>query len=655
MFEFIDDRQEAKDTFVSRKGQPSGTLHFAGGQVAAGPAIEPAAAANDGRIGQRVHSFRLLKELGSGGMGTVYYAEHEVIGSRAAVKILHPTLAADADLVRRFFTEARAVNRIAHENVVKIFDLVRSDDGGYCLVMEYLDGRSLNELCGAPCPAEVALHILEQICDALAAVHDQGIIHRDLKPANIFLIKRGEDSHFVKLLDFGIAKLLSADAQHPGTLHGMWLGTPDYMAPEQFREGSVDARSDLYSVGIIAYQLATGRLPFTGKSPAEVLLAHVQRDAVPPSEVEPSVPRPLSELVMRLLAKDPGLRFQTAREVRDALTKLRRSLKAPGARALAPTPAPVDAAPARRVHARVVGNGIKAMRGECRDLSRASFYLCSEPPFPAAMSDVGVVLEFPEGELACTGRVVSHVSVEQAAQWKRPPGFGVQITDQSPSFRDALEKLMRGERPAPPVNLAPEGADNRALEPIVEEYRRKILGDHYRVLGLAHDVDFDHVRIAAREARKALDAARVQPMSSRQRAVIEAGIEHVHRALQVLGTPARRVEYDGQVRNFRGVARCLAAGLTVTELENARRNFFKEARPAEANAAVHAMSGEAHAKTQALQEAVNAYERALHADPLNLGYQQRYWALKNKLKQQPAPEPSDSQVSWLDAGCKRTI
>ena len=658
MFDLGDDKQDVKDTVLRRQNEPSGagTLLYAGGNSAVTPTLTPNPAPVTSRIGQRIHSFRLLKEIGSGGMGTVYLAEHEMIGSRAAVKILHPALAADADLVRRFFAEARTVNRIAHENVVKISDLVRSDDGAYCLVMEYLEGRSLAEFCGSPMPPELSLHLLEQICDALAAVHAQGVIHRDLKPANIFLISRGEDPHFVKLLDFGIAKLLAGDGQHPGTLHGMWLGTPDYMAPEQFREGTVDARSDLYALGVIAYQLVTGRLPFTGKSPAEVLLAHVQRDPVPPSEVVPEVPRAISELVLRLLSKDPALRFQSATEVKIALRGLRKAMPHEVRRPYTPTPVPI--ATPRRAHARIVG-GVQPTRGEVRDLSRNGFYLCAAPPFPAVMSDVGIVLEFPEGELACTGRVVRHVTPEQATQWKMPAGFGVQLTDNSPSFRDALEKLMRGERPAPPVNAAPEGADNRLLEPLVEDYRRKIIGDHYRVLGIANDADFDHVRIAAREAKKALEAARAKPMSSRQRAVIEAGVEHVGRALQVLGTPPRRVEYDAQLRNYLGVARCLAAGLTVTELENARRRFLSDLRPGEGNAAVHAVTAESYAKTEAWQEAVNAYERALHADPLNLGYQQRYWALKNKLKAAPAAqvpqrEQHDSPVYWIDAGGKRT-
>ncbi|MFZ5443681.1 MAG: serine/threonine-protein kinase, partial [Myxococcota bacterium] len=228
----------------------------------------------DGIVGTTLGSFRITKVIGRGGMGTVYLGEHTVIGSRVAIKVLQEKLAADEGLVARFYAEARAVNLIGHENIVNIFDMNVVPPNRYYLVMEYLEGKPLNYLMTQPVPAAISIPILVQVCDALQAAHDAGIVHRDLKPENIFLIKRGRTENFVKVLDFGLAKLLDPERSSTNTAVGLIVGTPEFMSPEQANSAPVDGRSDVYSLGCISWLLATGRLPFPQRGLTDLLVAH---------------------------------------------------------------------------------------------------------------------------------------------------------------------------------------------------------------------------------------------------------------------------------------------------------------------------------------------------------------------------------------------
>src|SRR5256885_5036029 len=200
-------------------------------------------------------------------MGSVYMAEHPVIGSRVAIKFLHQQCAADKKIVDRFFNEARAVNVIGHDNILKILDLNVTQDNRHYFVMEFLYGKPLQDLAepGTPVPLEVQGPILLQLCEALHAAHEQGIIHRDLKPDNVYLTIHKGRKNFVKLVDFAIAKLTDVLGQSTGkTQTGMVMGTPAYMSPEQAggMTSKIDGRSDIYSLGCMTFQMATGRLPF---------------------------------------------------------------------------------------------------------------------------------------------------------------------------------------------------------------------------------------------------------------------------------------------------------------------------------------------------------------------------------------------------------
>ncbi|WP_254625035.1 protein kinase [Myxococcus sp. CA051A] len=285
-----------------------------------GPAPRPrcpvASEEADPLVGARLGSFRLVRRLGRGGMGTVYLGEHVSIGSRVAVKVLHEHLAMYPELVQRFHAEARAVNVIGHENIVSIFDLNAGPPRPY-LIMEYLDGAPLSAWVGTPLPAPAVVSVLSQVCDALQAAHLSGIVHRDLKPDNIFLVRRGRGTPFVKVLDFGIAKL--ADANMPQTHAGIIVGTPEYMAPEQSLSRRVDGRADLYALGVIAYQLVTGRLPFEDEGLTAQLVAHQMRAPPPPRSVHAAVPVALERVILRTLAKAPEERYTTAAILRAAL------------------------------------------------------------------------------------------------------------------------------------------------------------------------------------------------------------------------------------------------------------------------------------------------------------------------------------------------
>jgi hypothetical protein len=271
-----------------------------------------------------VGQYRLSQKIGEGGMGVVYVAEHTLLGRLAAVKLLLPALSQNREIVARFFNEARAATAIRHPGIVEVYDFGYSPDGSAYIVMEYLQGESLAARARrGRISYRSALAITRQIAGALAAAHGKGIVHRDLKPDNVFLVPDAEvpGGERIKLLDFGIAKLAADPSQSMQQLTqtGAVMGTPTYMSPEQCRGVSVDARSDLYSLGCMLFELCTGRPPFVGEGFGDVLAAHIHLP--PPSVVSiaPDVPAPLDLLVRRLLAKDPAQRLGSAEEIIHAI------------------------------------------------------------------------------------------------------------------------------------------------------------------------------------------------------------------------------------------------------------------------------------------------------------------------------------------------
>jgi serine/threonine-protein kinase len=301
-------------------------------------------------IGGTVGNYVVEKKIGDGAMGIVFQATHPSIGKRVALKVIHAELATNEEMLSRFFNEARAVTQIGHHNIVDVQDFGQTPDGDSFIVMELLEGRGLSAAMTAAngaMPIERALHIAKQIADGIEAAHARGIIHRDLKPDNIMLVNRGGDSDFVKILDFGLAKLTGPSTMSHKTKTGTLLGTPHYMAPEQAEGKKIDHRVDVYALGCILFQLVTGRVPFPGEGFGEVLVKQLREPPTLPSRLNPLVPPSVEKIILHALAKRPEFRFSTMEAFKIALdnpAKFERQLESAdviNATPSEPMPAPV--------------------------------------------------------------------------------------------------------------------------------------------------------------------------------------------------------------------------------------------------------------------------------------------------------------------------
>jgi len=263
-------------------------------------------------IGRTIGNYVVRDKIGEGGMGVVFRAEHPHINRRVAIKVLHPGADRNPEVVHRFFNEARAATEIRNEHIVEVLDFGTLPEGMPYLVMEWLDGESLGSLLRTAhkLPLAQAAMIMSGIARALRAAHGKGVVHRDLKPDNVFLVRRDGEPDLVKVLDFGIAKLLATGmpVQYQ-TQTGAIIGTPAYMSPEQCRGAKeIDHRTDVYALGVIGYQMLTGRLPFAADALGELLLKHLTETPPPADSLEPSVPGPVSQILARALEKEPEKR-----------------------------------------------------------------------------------------------------------------------------------------------------------------------------------------------------------------------------------------------------------------------------------------------------------------------------------------------------------
>jgi serine/threonine protein kinase len=253
--------------------------------------------------------YLIIRKLGSGGMANVYLAADQELGRRVAIKILDDRHARDEQFVERFRREAQNAAGLSHPSIVSIYDRGEAE-GTYYIAMEHVEGRTLKELLVArgPSPLGIAIDYTRQILSALRFAHRNGIVHRDIKPHNVIVDGEGR----VKVMDFGIAR---AGAASQMTEAGSIIGTAQYLSPEQARGAPVDQTSDLYSTGIVLYELLTGSVPFTGETPVEIAMKHLSQAPVAPSAHRPEIPRDLDYVVLRALAKDPGDRYHSAEEM----------------------------------------------------------------------------------------------------------------------------------------------------------------------------------------------------------------------------------------------------------------------------------------------------------------------------------------------------
>jgi hypothetical protein len=427
-------------------------------------------------LGQRIGHYRIVRQIGAGGMGTVYEATHEQLGRRAAIKVLHGHLATDNQVTARFLNEGRAASMVDHPGIVQVFELGQLDGGAPYTVMELLRGESLRERmerAGGPLPVGLSLRIVRQTGDALVAAHAKGIVHRDLKPDNVMLVPdpAAEGGERTKLLDFGIAKVAEG-LLHGGvrTQTGALLGTPLYMAPEQcLGAGRSSDRTDVYAVGVMLYQMLSGELPISGASLGDVLMGHMVGTPIPLRERNPAIPDGLAALVHRMMAKAPEER-PSMQEVIAGIDPFLHG----GAAPLPPPPAAPGFAHAATVYSGSAGQPTGASGPAPSKLGRAALVagavlslvaglvgtillVGSEPapPSEAKPSDAPGKTVPPE---AAPVEEPTEAMPGQAGSLQAPPAIAAAIPG-APADEGAAKKKPRSDDPVP---LSP-----RASEPAI--------------------------------------------------------------------------------------------------------------------------------------------------------------------------------------------
>jgi eukaryotic-like serine/threonine-protein kinase len=377
--------------------------------------------------GDVLGQFRIERRLGRGGMSSVYLARHVTGGARVAIKVPNPDVAHDPDARDRLATEGRMLSKLRHPNIVTLFDSSTAPNGLPYLVMEYLEGQSLSAREHMQMPVQPAVHVLMQLCDALAAFHGVGGVHRDVKPENIFVIRRLDAPLTVKLLDFGIARMNGDEGRQRATAVGAVVGTPTFMPPEQMMGETVDQRADLYALGVIGHLLLTGELPF------ENFREKMFQSAPSIRSQRPDVPLAFESALCRALAADPDHRFATAHELKEALSGVLVGRKH-GPHAVPPPPSEL------KKIIRVLDQAGHELASSSNALVvPGGAWLCTTGQMPRPDQQVLVMLPGHEGLLPA--RIVSSALFPPHLMASLPRGFLIEFNRLETSARAALLAL----------------------------------------------------------------------------------------------------------------------------------------------------------------------------------------------------------------------
>ena len=577
-------------------------------------------------IGQRHGPLVFERLLGAGATGSVYLAVHPPTGTHFAVKVLHSHLAANLAVRNRFYVEAQVASRVIHRSVARVLDARRGPGELPCLLMEYVAGEPLSCMPLPLPPAEV-VELLIQVLEGLEVAHARGMVHCDLKPDNLFVTKDASGKRRMKVLDFGMASVLAASFSEQELASGITLGSPPYMAPEQWQITAADVRMDIYAMGVVGYRLLTGRLPFPRGRMGEVLQG--QQEVLPhaPYTLDQRIPQALSAAVMQAMARRPEDRFPSAQAFRVALAELQRQLSRQPAAAepVLPRAAPTS------LRIRVGGLGSPEARPvRASDVSAEGLFIAFEGPPPPLAARLPMEFCFQAQAVLCSGDVVRHVSPEEARTWGICPGFFVHFDEPSDELLALIAQVRTGPaEPAADMELAQLLSRTAALG-----------SDPYVLLGLPPSASFDEVRQRSESALRRLEGFWKKALPTRQRRELESLRARVEAARRTLGEPLARVGFDALRNNAHGIARCIATGLTEKEVEPLRKAFLSARPGTEERAHTFFSQGRVMENQNALKLALDCYSQALALDPLNLSWQRHFWALQRRLRPATTRVPS---------------
>lgn len=615
-------------------------------------------------FGDRLGNYTLTRRLGGGSSSEVFLAENEVSQAVAAVKVLRPKLHEERDLVRRFQNEARITKQVRHEHVVEIYDFGLYAGWQHYIQLEYLEGVTLSHLIPRPLDMAWAGQIILQLCSALNAAHSKGVVHRDVKPSNIFVLNR-DGQPYVKLMDFGMARRRELEEGEDRTRVGTIIGTAAYMSPEQAQGAEVDGRSDVYSLGVLMYRMATGRLPFESGNALAVMVAHVEQPPPPPRDLNPEISPAYEAVILRCLAKSPGHRWQTVgslgRRIAAAIgtrpggtAGVRGSL--PGAISVPETailgrsaPEPLDPdpstlsesnepRPAARREPRVRASFGVQVYGELGgllgdavigDLSMGGAFVRSSMSLPL-FSRVRLVGMSPSGLLEVACELVRLVLSDGPGR-----GFGVKFLATGPEQRLILEALTHT-----PSTESIEGDPHAEAQ--LRIFEARLGGDAYELLGVSKDAPTARIREVSQRLREELAPSQYPQLSAAQGRRLETLAERLGESEGLLVDPTRRALNDAVNGNVLGVLRCVTEGLLPERLSELRVEFLK-VRPDTDELARPALLAASQAESAGdVKGALAAVADALCHDPLNLELHRRAVELRGKRSKPGDTSPGET-------------